>query len=99
MNENEIKKFADKIASQNDVYKIILYNKKTALSGDFTSFKICVILNNGSASDLEREIYIQNDLPIPFDVLVYKKERWIKLCEQQFSFASRIEEMGTKIYG
>lgn len=99
MKTEQIAKFAEEIAEQNDVYKIILYNHKITPLGDVTSFKICVIINDGSANLVERRIYVEHDIEIPFDVLVYTKERWLCLCEKPFSFASRIEQMGRVVYG
>jgi len=96
---SEIVQFGKCIAEKDDVYKIILYSQRITPRGIVTGFKICVVVNDGNPDEIESRIYVEYDLSVPFDVIVYTKEKWNILCATPFSFASRVEKMGKVIYG
>lgn len=99
MTKDKIIEFAKSIANQNNIKKIILYNNKITPSGDILSFKLCIIIDKGDTHSIERSIYMSHDLSVPYDVLVYTKDEWDNLCKEPYSFACRIEKMGSIIYG
>lgn len=95
---DEIKKLCDSIVELVSPEKIILFNQKVTLDGKVSSFKVCVIAN-GNPAEIEGEIYLSTDCPIHFDVLVYSSEDWEKYILDADSFAHRIWETGSVIYG
>ena len=81
-----------------DVHKIILFSKKEDLTGEISSFKICVIISCGMKNVCEKNIYINVDSEIPFDVVVYTYEEWENLRKTKGSFGNKIDNIGRVIY-
>jgi hypothetical protein len=50
-------------------------------------------------AEAEKRIYLDIDSDIPFDVLVYTPREWESLMLQKHSFAKRITQEGTYVYG
>ncbi len=78
---------------------IYLYNQKRNPKGEQTSFKLCVIADVADKGQAEKDIYRQVDCPIPFDVLLYTPREWEQLTADASTFASRIIQEGTIVYG
>lgn len=78
---------------------IYLYNRKLNPKGELTSFKLCVISDLSDREQAERDIYRKVDCPIPFDILLYTPQEWEHLREDPATFASRIQQEGTVLYG
>ncbi|MGI6404246.1 MAG: hypothetical protein ACOX0K_08605 [Oscillospiraceae bacterium] len=78
---------------------IYLYNQKYNPKGEQTSFKLCVIAQVADKEQAERDIYRQVDCPIPFDILLYTPQEWERLTGDSSTFASRIQNEGTIVYG
>ena len=78
---------------------ILLFNQKVALDGSTSSFKLCVVAAAPDMRTLEREIYLQVDCAIPFDVVLYRPEQWDALLSEEDSFACRVAHSGRVLYG
>lgn len=98
MQREEITSICKEIAERFDIYKIFLYNERHDFQGNISSFKICVISNTEDEDKIEKEIYLDFDLPIPFDVLVYSKNNWNKISSIKNSFANSIKNKGHILY-
>lgn len=80
--------------------KIILVSNKFSTSGELTSFKLCAVVPDSvKESELESEIYLKTECPIPFGVLVYNRSEWEELIEDDCSFAGKVDRSGTVLYG
>ncbi len=78
--------------------QLILFNEKHKPSGVLSSVKLCAVIEKGDAQQIERRLYIEVESELPFDVLVYTKERWDKLVNNRLSFASSISRSGRVLY-
>ena len=52
----------------------------------------------GSHSDLESEILLKTDCPIPCDIIVYTVSNWNECLDDDFTFAYRIDNEGNLLY-
>ena len=98
----ESAKIADvtqQIVAMLDPVKIYLYNQRLSSEGHTSSFKVCVILRTGERSAAERQIYLNIDCEVPFDVLLYTAEEWDELSAQPDTFAHKILQTGAVLYG
>lgn len=95
---DEISRLCDKIVGLVNPAGIIIFNKKMSMSGELSSFKLCVIAE-GNPGEIEGKIYLNVDCPIHFDVLVYSVESWRKYLGEPQSFAYRISKTGGLLYG
>jgi len=77
---------------------IYLYNQRVGSSGHTSGFKLCVILPTQEKDRVERDIYLNIDCEVPFDVLVYTPEEWDMLQQNEASFARKIKETGLIVY-
>ena len=98
MNDDEIQQVCDEIVKAYEPKKIILFNKKLSPTGSASAFKLCIIAEIGDSGAAEKDIYINIDCPIPFDVLIYTPEQWEKYCADKDSFAWRILKTGVVMY-
>lgn len=78
--------------------KVILFSEKFKPSGVLSSVKLCVIIDDGDAIKVEHRLYVEVESELPFDVLVYTKEQWNRLLENNLSFAASIENTGRVLY-
>lgn len=95
----EISHVAGQIVQMVQPQRIYLYKQRTSASGDTTGFKLCVVGSFESKAAAERDIYLNIDCDVPYDVILYTADEWERLCGRTYSFASRIARMGTVIYG
>lgn len=79
--------------------QIYLYNQRFSAAGATTGFKLCVVGTFVNKEAAEREIYLNIDSDVPFDVLLYTPEEWTQLCRCPDSFAHKICQTGIRIYG
>lgn len=79
--------------------RVYLYNQKFSVTGDTTSFKVCVIADLADKDAAEREIYLGIDSDVPFDVILYTPKEWSQLCRNPDSFARKIYLTGTVVHG
>ncbi|MEF9984569.1 MAG: hypothetical protein RSD67_06155 [Oscillospiraceae bacterium] len=94
-----INSVVEQIVDVVEVDKIILFSKKQDLEGKLSSFKICVIIKKETKTESEKEIYINVDCEIPFDVVVYTSNEWNKLVNEKGSFGNKVNRTGSVIYG
>lgn len=78
--------------------KIILFSQKKDLSGNVTSFKLCIVSPTDNKGEIERSVYLQADCEIPFDLLIYTREEWEQLADEVGSFAWKLDRTGLVIY-
>ena len=78
--------------------KIILFSRKDDLSGNCLSFKLCILLNCKDKLEAEREIYINTDSEIPFDIIVYTPDEFEDNLGVVGSFASKVNRTGIVVY-
>lgn len=84
-----------------DPLRVFLVSHKSDSKGNLISFKICAVVSDAcllSHSDIESQILVKIDCPVPYDVLVYTVSEWNECVEDDFSFAYRIENMGDLLY-
>ena len=77
---------------------IYLYNQRVGSRGHTSGFKLCVILSTQEKDIVERDIYLNIDCEVPFDVLIYTPEEWDALQLNEGSFARKIKETGLILY-
>lgn len=94
-----VKAVCERIIGQFHPQKVILFNIKHSPSGSEKSFKLCVVIDTEDKIGVEKRIYLDIDSEIPFDVLIYTPQEWDTLMLQKHSFATRISQEGTLIYG
>lgn len=79
--------------------KVILFSRKIHLNGETSSFKLCVVADVADEREAQKQIYIGLDCDIPYDVVVYRPERFEELRENEGSFAQQIDRTGRVLYG
>ncbi len=89
----------DRIMELVEPRKIILFGLKTLVSGETSSFKLCVVTDSEDRLAIEKMIYIEIDCEIPFDIVVYTTAEWNTLSVMKGTFANRISETGSVLYG
>lgn len=97
--DEKIKQVCDEIAQHYAPEQIILFNYKNSVLGEPRSFKLCVVTKTDNKSALEKEIYLNVECDIPFDILIYTSDEWEHLTAEATSFAYRIKKKGTVVYG
>lgn len=90
-----VESIAEKFAPE----KIYLFSNKRGGVGKSAGFKLCVIVESGNMTGLERQIYLQVDSEVPFDIVLYTPSTWAELLERKGSFAQRIVSSGVIVYG
>lgn len=80
--------------------QIFLVSAKKDSSGEVTSFKLCIVVDDSyeSRTDLETEILLKTDCPVPCDIIVYTVSDWNECLDDDFTFAYRIENEGNLLY-
>lgn len=95
----EIRQLSDDIVNIVSAVKILLFSRKTNLSGELTSFKLIVIIPDGeNEAEATGRIYTECDCDIPFDVVLYSESDWKKLSEEEDTFAHSAAQKGQIIY-
>lgn len=80
--------------------KVILVSNKFNTRQELISFKLCIVVNDVlSTAELEGQLYLKTDCPIPFDIIIYNKSEWEDLIEDFGSFAEKVNSTGVVIYG
>jgi hypothetical protein len=95
-----IDKIIQEIRKIIQVKKIILISKKLDISGEITSFKLCIVLaeNNVSVSEIEQSLYMEIDSDISFDLVLYTNNEWDELKDSTGSFAWKINTSGAVLF-
>jgi hypothetical protein len=94
-----IRTVRDGIVDMLNPLEIILFSVKRNPAGEEKSFKLCVVEGSCDKLEAEKRIYLGIDSDVPYDVLLYTPQEWEELLAQPDSFARRISQEGTYIYG
>jgi hypothetical protein len=78
--------------------RIYLYNQRINSRHEVTSFKLCMVVDVPDKFAAERDIYMDIDCDVPFDILIYTREEWEGLTANHTSFAYKVKETGTVVY-
>ncbi|MBC8570520.1 hypothetical protein [Zongyangia hominis] len=92
-----IRQVAEEIRSMYKVERMILYNEKHAVTGETTSFKLCLVMDTRDKAEAERRLYLTIDCDVPYDLLIYTPAQWdhLKTCEG--TFAWRVDQTGSVV--
>ena len=95
-----IKRMAEEIVEICSPFQIFLVSHKNNSKGELTSFKVCIIVDDSyiSHTDLETEILLKTDCPVPCDVIVYTVTDWNECLDDDCTFAYRVENEGNLLY-
>ena len=95
-----IKRMAEEIVEICSPFQIFLVSYKTNSKGELTSFKVCIVVDDSyiSHTDLETEILLKTDCPVPCDVIVYTVTDWNECLDDDCTFAYRVENEGNLLY-
>ena len=95
-----IKKMTEDIVSICDPLQIFLVSAKRNSQGEVIRFKLCIVVGDQyeSRTDLETEILLKTDCPVPCDIIVYTISDWNECLDDDFSFAYRIDNEGNVLY-
>lgn len=89
----------EEIAERFRPKKIYLFTQKFSPAGETLSFKLCVVGDFKDKEAAEKEMYLEIDSEIPFDLVLYTQKEWNQLLEVKTSFARKIFLTGTVVYG
>lgn len=78
--------------------RIYLFGNKRGERGKTTGFKLCVIVEHEDRAATERDVYVNVECNVPFDVLLYSPQEWAELCAKKGSFAQKVAETGVLVY-
>ncbi len=99
INDPLIRKMSDEIVKICDPFQIFLISSKHNSAGKLTAFKICAVVDDSyNENELESEILIKTDCPVPCDVIIYCVTEWNECLDDDCTFASRIDNEGVKLY-
>ena len=95
-----IKKMAEEIVEICSPFQIFLVSYKTNSKGELTSFKVCIVVDDRymNHTELETEILLKTDCPVPCDVIVYTVSDWNECLEDDCTFAYRVDNEGNLLY-
>lgn len=84
-----------------EIRKIYLISIKVNTSEELTSFKLGLIVDNSikSTSELAASLYFNIDCELPFDFVIYRQEEFDELKDEVGTFAFKINNSGTVLYG
>ncbi len=78
---------------------IYLVSKKTNSSGQVTSFKLCIIVDdNRLPEQVETQLLLKTECSVPCDFIVYNITDWDDCAGDDCSFAYRVENGGERLY-
>ena len=95
-----IKRMAEEIVEICSPFQIFLVSYKTNSRKELTSFKLCVIADDKyeNHTELETEILLKTDCPVPCDVIVYTVSDWNECLDDDCTFAYRVDNEGNLLY-
>lgn len=94
----KIKALCAQIAQHCQPQKIILFSRRLGLKGELRSFKLCVVAAVADKRSAARDIYLQADCDVPFDLLFYLPDEWETLRASPDAFANTIDSTGRVLY-
>lgn len=95
----EMMRVRDEIVQLIHPQAIYLFSCKFSVSGDTTSFKLCIIADVSDKAAAEHGVYLGVDSEVPFDIVLYTPDEWQRHKANAESFACRVCESGRLIYG
>ena len=101
MSTNEIiQQITDDIVEMCSPFQVFLVSKKSNSKGILTAFKVCIIVADTYINhrELESEILINTDCPVPCDIIVYNISEWNDCLLDDCTFAYRIDNEGEILY-
>lgn len=93
-----IQEVVDQVVEIASPEAVILYNCKYDMAGELDSFKLCVVCDIPDKRQLLSRIF-DVDCEIPFDVLLYTREQFLRLRDDEAAFANRVFRKGKILYG
>lgn len=95
-----IRSMTDEIVKICSPFQVFLVSVKTNRSGELTSFKVCIVVDDSyeSHSELESKILLETDCPVPCDIIVYNISEWNECLDDDCTFASRVDNEGEILY-
>ena len=95
-----IKDMIEEIVKICDPMQIFLVSAKKNSKGEVIRFKLCIVVGDQyeSRSNLESEILLKTDCPVPCDIIVYTISDWNECLDDDFSFAYRVDDEGNVLY-
>lgn len=102
IDNNDIKDVVSQLTEKcGEVETIYLFSNKISTSGELISFKLSIIVSDAveSISELECRMYMEVDCDKPYDLVLYKRSEYEKLKNEIGTFAWKIENSGTVLYG
>lgn len=103
MKDNKyIKELQSKLINYcSNIKKIYLISLKVDTLGELKSFKFGLIVDNNikSTSELAGQLYFNVDCELPFDLVIYTESEFDSLKNEIGTFAWKIENSGTVLYG
>ena len=84
-----------------NIKKIYLISVKVDTIGDLKSFKLGLIVDNDIkiTSELAGDLYFNIDCELPFDLVIYTENEFNSLKDDVGTFAQKINDSGTVLYG
>ncbi|MGN0614560.1 MAG: hypothetical protein ACI4JB_11775 [Porcipelethomonas sp.] len=84
-----------------EIKKIYLISVKVDTMGELTSFKFGLIVDNSikSTSELAGRLYFNIDSELPYDLVIYSEKEFDELKGEIGTFAWKINNSGTVLYG
>lgn len=79
--------------------RIIMFSRKLSLSGELSSFKLCIVVNTDDKQSLLHRLYVEVDSDVPYDLVLYTPDEWNALLPMENSFAARISRTGVLLHG
>ena len=101
-NNKYIKELQDKLIDYcSNIKKIYLISLKVDNLGEVKSFKLGLIVDDNvkSTSELAGQLYFDVDCELPFDLVIYTEGEFNSLKGDIGTFAWKIENSGTVLYG
>ncbi len=97
---DEIERIRDEIVTLCKPEKIILFGTKHNVStGSLREITLCVVVESPDKAAIERRLYMDISSELAFNVLLYTPVEWHRHLDDEQSYAHRIMEKGTVIYG
>lgn len=101
MKDNALIKSTAELLVKNcqDIKRIFIISFKVDNTGELTSFKLALILDDNAQNlpELECRLYLEVDCELPFDLVIYRQGEFDKLKEECGTFAWKINNSGAEI--
>ena len=99
-NDPIIREMTEEIVKLCSPFQVFLVSHKTNIKGELTSFKVCAVVDDSYTDhvQLESEILLKTDCPVPCDIIVYNITDWNECLDDDCTFASRIDNEGVILY-